>query len=202
MLFHNYMEKLLGSKTKIKILRALHRFPSKDFTTRELSRLIEISHTGVLKALKDLEDMGIIVVGTHGKAHSLKLNKESFLAQGILSIFEVEKETVSHLVEELRRYTKDMDVTSIALFGSIVKKNEEPSSDIDLLIVSRDKRNAEKTISLLQERFVKRFGNSISPHIMSLDEFKVGGRFIEDVLDNNVLIVGKKLEDLYADEKG
>ncbi len=199
MLFHGYMEKLLGSKTKIKILRALYRFPGKDFTTRELSRLIGISHTGVLKALKDLEEMNIIEVGTHGKAYLLKLNKESFLARRILAIFEVEKETVRHLIEELRRYTKDLDVNSIALFGSIVKKTEEPSSDIDLLIVTPDKISAEKKISLLQERFVKSFGSSISPHIMSLDEFKCGGRFTEDVLDHHILIEGRKLEDLYVD---
>ncbi len=201
MLFHNYMEKLLGSKTKIKILRALYRFSGKDFTTRELSRLIGVSHTGVLKALNDLEDMNIIEVGTHGKAHLLRLNEKSFLARRILKIFEVERETLGHLIEELEKSTVDMDVTSLALFGSIAKKNEAPRSDIDLLIVTCDKINAEKRISELQEKFVKRFGNSISPNIMSPEEFKTRKKFAKDVLEHGILIKGRKLEDIYADEK-
>lgn len=201
MLFHDYMEKLLGSRTKIKILRALHRFPGKDFTTREISRLIGISHTGVLKALKDLEEMNIIEVGTHGKAYLLKLNKESFLAGRILKIFEVEGETLGHLIKELRKSTEGMNVISIALFRSIAKKNEDTRSDIDLLIVTRDKINAEKRISELQRKFVKKFGNSISPHIMSPEDFKSREKFTEDILKHSILIKGKKLEHLYADKK-
>lgn len=201
MLFHDYLEELLGSRTKIKILRALSKFPGKDFTTREISRLIGISHTGVLKALKDLEDMNIIEIGTHGKAHLLKLNEDSFLARRILNIFEVEKETLGHLIAELRKSARDMNVISLALFGSIAKKNEDPRSDIDLLIVTLDKINAEKKISKLQKKFVKMFGNSISPHVMSPGEFKSRKKFSEDVIKHSILVKGKKLDGLYADEK-
>lgn len=194
MQFQDYMEKLLGSKAKIKILRVLYRFPGKEFTTREISRLIGISHTGVLKSLKDLEDMNIIEVGTHGKAHLLKLNAESFIVIKILKIFEVERETFKHLIDELRKSTIDMNATSIALFGSIAKKNEDPMSDIDLLVITHDRMSAEKRISELQNKFVKMFGNSISPLIMTPEEFKGRKKFTEDVLNHSVLIKGKKLE--------
>ena len=48
MLFSDYLGTLLGSKVKIKILRALFRFRTKTFTLRELAKYINVSHTAVL----------------------------------------------------------------------------------------------------------------------------------------------------------
>lgn len=201
MLFHNYLEKLLGSKTKIKILRALFKFPRKDFTTREISKLIGVSHTGVLKALKELEEMNIIELGTHGRAFSLKLNEESILASKLLSIFEMERETINYLREELERSFDRANTISLAIYGSIAKKTEAPRSDIDLLIIASDKISAEEQVSELQEKFVKKFGNPISPKIMSPEEFKNSGDFTRDVLKHHTLIKGRKLEELSANKK-
>ncbi len=196
MLFHNYMEKILGSKIKIKILRSLYRFPKKDFTTRELAKFIGASHSGVLKALRDLEEMNLISVGTHGKAYMLKLNEKSFLAKNVLGIFDTEEKTAEHLIQELKKSTVDLAATSIALYGSIVKKTESPLSDIDLLIITDEKEKSEEKISGLQKRFSEAFGNAISPYFLTIKEFKEkkNTKFIRDILKNHVHIRGKRLE--------
>jgi len=196
MLFHNYLEKLLGSKTKIKTLRAAFRFPGKSFTTRELSKLIGVSHTGVLKALGDLEEMNILHIETHGRANVVRLNKESFLAQHLQHIFKLERETVSHLVEDIRKSFNGFEAASIAIFGSLVKGDEEPRSDVDLLIITKDKNGAEERTGELQEKLAGKFGNSVSPHILSPGEFKKERAFREEVLSHHVMVSGKRLEDI------
>ncbi|MFQ6003568.1 MAG: nucleotidyltransferase domain-containing protein [Candidatus Zixiibacteriota bacterium] len=201
MIFHHYLEKVLGSKIKINTLRALHKFPRKDFTTRELAKFMGASHSGVLKALKDLEEMNVITIGMHGKAHLLRLNEKSFLAKNLLRIFDIEEKTIDQLVQELRRSTKDLTATSIALYGSIVKHVESPRSDIDLLLITENKRGVEEKISVLQKRFSDIFGNSISPYFLTSKEFneKKNTKFVKDILENHILIQGRKLEDINAD---
>lgn len=196
MLFHNYMEKILGSIIKIKVLRSLHRFPKKDFTTRELAKFIGASHSGVLKALRDLEEMNLISVGTHGRAHMLKLNEKSFLAKNVLGIFDTEEKTAEHLIRELKRSVNGLTATSIVIYGSIVKKNESLRSDIDLLIITDEKEKNEEKISGLQKRFSEVFGNTISPYFLTLKEFKEkkNTKFVRDILKNHVHIKGKRLE--------
>jgi predicted nucleotidyltransferase len=196
MLFHNHLEKLLGSKTKIKILRVAFKFPGKNFTTRELSKLTGVSHTGVLKALKNLEEMNILHIETFGRANMVGLNKESFLAKHLQHIFKLERETVNNLVEDIKKSFSGFEAVSIAIFGSLVKGNEEPRSDIDLLIITEDKKGAEERAGALQEKLARKFGNSVSPHILSPREFKKGGAFRKDVLNHHIMLSGRRLEDI------
>jgi predicted nucleotidyltransferase len=196
MLFHNYLEKLLGSKTKIKTLRAAFRFPGKSFTTRELSKLAGVSHTGVLKALGDLEEMNILHVETHGRANAVRLNEESFLAQHLQHIFKLERETVSHLVEDIGKSFSGFEAASIALFGSLAKGDGGPRSDIDLLIITEDKNGAEERTGALQEKLAWKFGSSVSPHILSPREFKKERAFRKEVLGHHIMVGGKRLEDI------
>jgi len=137
MLFSKYIEILLGSKVKVKILRALFRFQTKIFTSRELAKQIKVSHTAVLKSLTDLQGMNIIKIETHGTSNLITLNKESHLSSPIGNLFNFELETLQNLKEEIRKILPK--AKSVALFGSIALKKEKANSDIDLLIITKDK---------------------------------------------------------------
>jgi predicted nucleotidyltransferase len=196
MKFHDYLDKALGTKTKVKALRVLFRFPGKDFTTRELSKLVGVSHTGVLKALKELEEMNVVDIGTHGRAYVVRLNNESFLIQPLRYLFDLEGNTVDHLAKDIKKAFRARDVDSVAIFGSIAKGNEESRSDIDLLIITKDKKKAEDGVSKLQGEIVGKYGNPISPHIMLPEEFKKESGFRKDVLSYHMVVVGKRLEEI------
>src|SRR3990170_531426 len=85
MLYHNYLEMLLGSKVKVKILRALHRHSGKEFTVRELADFIGVSHTGVHKALDDLYGMNAVRIRVIGRSHTVAFNVESY-AGGLVDV--------------------------------------------------------------------------------------------------------------------
>lgn len=193
MLFNAYLEVLLGSKVKVKILRALFRFGAKAFTSRELAKYVKVSHTAVLKSVGDLQGMNIIKIESHGKSNLIALNKESCLHNELKRLFDFELETIQRLKEEIKRILPK--AKSAALFGSIATKKEGLNSDIDVLIISHDKIKINEIIAKNQELFSKLFGNVISAHVMTEGEFKKkrGTPFIRGVLESHILIKGDEL---------
>lgn len=193
MLFNTYLEALLGSKVKVKSLRALFRFETKTFTSRELANNIKVSHTAVLKSLGYLQGMNIIRIEAHGTSNLIALNKESYLYNGLKRLFDFEIKTIHHLKEEIKKILPK--TKSVALFGSVAIRKEMFNSDIDVLIISQDKSKIKGIISKNQESFSKKFGNVISAHIMTESEFnsKRNTAFVRDILESYILIKGDKL---------
>ena len=193
MLFNNYLETLLGSKVKVKILRVLFRFQTKTFTSRELAAQIKVSHTAVLKSLGDLQGMNIIKIESHGTSNLISLNRESYLYNELERFFSFEHETLNDLIEEIGKILPK--AKSVALFGSVAMKKEKLNSDIDVLIITSDKLKTYEIIAKKQEEFSKIFGNVISAHIMAENEFmqKRNTHLVKSILENYIMIKGDKL---------
>jgi len=200
MLFHDYLENLLGSKVKIKVLRTLWKFKEKEFTTRELAKFLEVSHTGVKKVLDELEKMNIITIRTFGRAYAFKLNTDSYGASIVKAIFEAEEETLSELKKMLREKLDVPEIISVALFGSVAQGKETPRSDIDILIVTQEREKTEGIITELQKEVVEKFGNSISPYFVVEEDLRRKRSVppIKQVLENHILICGKSLGESYG----
>ncbi|MBI2136290.1 nucleotidyltransferase domain-containing protein [Candidatus Woesearchaeota archaeon] len=193
MLFNLYLETLLGSKVKLKILRVLIRYPTKKFTLRELANHINTSHTAVLKTLKDLQGMNIIRLENHGRSSLLTLNIESCLYPSLVELFSNETATLASLIKKIKKILPG--AKSIALFGSISKRQEMPDSDIDILVITKDKKQARDIIAKNQEEFSKLYGNVVSAYIMTENEFKIKRKtdFGKSILEGNILIKGDPL---------
>ncbi len=193
MLFNNYLETLFGSKVKVRILKAFYRFPTKTFSSRELAKHIKVSHTAVLKSLGDLQGMNIIKIESHGTSNLITLNQESFLYNKLKILFDFEIETLQGLKKEIKKTLPKVKI--VVLFGSIAQKKEELNSDIDLLIITQNKSEANEIIAKKQKLFIKKFGNVISAYIMTKNEFKRkrSTAFVKDLLKNYILIKGDKL---------
>ena len=193
MLFHKYLETILGSKIKVNILRVLIRFSSKNFTSRELARQIKASHTAVLKSLPDLQGMNIITIEKHGKSNLIKINTESIFYNKIKELFDFESKTINELVKELEKLP--LKANTIALFGSIASKQEKINSDIDLLIITNNKNMANEIIANKQTLFTNKFGKIISSYLMTRSEFskKRNSKFIQGIINNHILVKGDEL---------
>ncbi len=196
MLYHSYLELLLGSKVKVKILRTLYRYKGKEFTVRELASFLDLSHMGIRKALDDLYKMNAIRIRVIGKSHTVAINAESYAADLIDKTFKIEEETLGELLKLLKKRLNDPAITSAMIFGSIARGEEEPLSDIDLFILTKDKEKAETAISELQGEVSHRFGNTISPYILSKKELtdKDKTRILEEIRKKHLVICGKPLE--------
>jgi len=86
---HNWLEDVFGSRVKIKMVRELLKH-SKFFTMRELAKDINVSHTGVRKALRDLQGANLIKVEYHGGSNLISVNFDSVVYSSLLEAFENE----------------------------------------------------------------------------------------------------------------
>ena len=147
MLINNYMEMVFGSKVKIKILRIMFRFPDKTFTGRELAGLTkEVSGMAVSKSVKDLISMNLVGLEHHGNSNLLKLNKNSYLFEPLKNLFLAEEATIIKLKEKIRRHLNVQHIKTAAISGSIVKGLGGINSDIDLFIITDNKKWTSETM--------------------------------------------------------
>lgn len=171
LLFHNYLETLLGSKTKIRILRTLNQHKNKEFTIRELSKHIATSHTGVRKALQGLYDMNVITIKAQGKNHILTLNNNSHLVPLLTQLFEYEENTIHELQKDISTHlTNIQGIEEVRIFGSIATGEETPRSDIDLYIITQDKERTMEHIPDLQILCSRKYGNLVTPYLLTPEE--------------------------------
>jgi len=196
MLYHNYLEMLLGSRVKVKVLRTLCRHRGKEFTIRELAEFLNVSHMGVRKALNDLYKVNAIRIRVIGKSHTIALNAESYAGDLADKVFRTEEETLGELVKLLKKGLSDPAITSALIFGSVARGEEDPLSDIDLFILTKDKEKAEVAISELQREVSNRFGNAISPYILSQGQLadKDKSQILEEIRKKHIVVRGEPLE--------
>ena len=197
MLINNYMEIVFGSKVKIKILRIMFRFPDKTFTGRELAGLTkEVSGMAVSKSVKDLISMNLVGLEHHGNSNLLKLNKNSYLFEPLKNLFLAEEATIIKLKEKIRRHLNVQHIKTAAIFGSIVKGVGGINSDIDLFIITDNKKWTSETMEKLQKEINLEFGSVLMPYILTKEEFKSKKNkpIIKNIIENNILIIGDKIE--------
>ena len=197
MLINNYMEIVFGSKVKIKILRIMFRFPDKTFTGRELAGLTkEVSGMAVSKSVKDLISMNLVGLEHHGNSNLLKLNKNSYLFEPLKNLFLAEEATIIKLKEKIRRHLNVQHIKTAAIFGSIVKGLGGINSDIDLFIITDNKKWTSETMEKLQKEINLEFGSVLMPYILTKEEFKSKKNkpIIKNIIENNILIIGDKIE--------
>ncbi|MBI5347046.1 MAG: nucleotidyltransferase domain-containing protein [Candidatus Aenigmarchaeota archaeon] len=194
MIFAKYLEKLVGNKTKIGMLRMFSRIPEKVWSSRDLAKAIGTYNTTVLDNLGDFEEMGLIDLGYHGHVKTIKVNKDSFLFAGVVKpLFEKEAKSLDFLLEDLKSTINTDGLKLAAVFGSIAEHKERPDSDIDILVVTSKKISAEKLLEDNQHRMLKKYGNQISAFVFSPEEFrkKKNAPFIKEAMKNNIVLYGK-----------
>jgi len=112
------------------------------------------------------------------------------------NIFTAIKNKIAH--SSLRK-----DIISIALFGSVNALTDHAGSDIDLAVVVKNaqaKPKLEKLFEVIDRSISTDFGNTVSPYLNTIQEFKSryrdGLQPIKNILRSYRLIYGKRLEDL------
>ncbi len=193
MLIHNYLEQILGSMVKVKILRTLFKFPTKTFTGRELAGLTDgVSHMAVAKSIRDLEDINLVLIEHHGTSNLLRLNKESHLFPILKNLFIAERDTMDKLINDIKK-TLNKKVISCILFGSVARNEEKLSSDIDLLIIAKNKTPIKNLIYDKQKYFTEKYGVIVSPMIYTKKQFNKNIPFVKTIGKDYILILGEDI---------
>jgi DNA-binding transcriptional regulator YhcF (GntR family) len=207
MRFFHPLDKILGSEPQVRILRFFVETGA-EMSGLQLARLLKMSPTTVHKAMHELMDEQVVRMRAVGRAHSFRLNEESWsVAKVIRPAFVAENAIIKDLKKVLslavQRSSLSREILSVALFGSIHEKNEGPGSDIDLFVVVKGAASVGPVETMFSETgasLMPGVGMVISPFVVSLEEFKKKHRtatsLVRSAVGSHDMIFGEPLERL------
>lgn len=202
-----FLENVVGSKAYVRLLRALHSNPHKWFFAKELSELSGLGQGVTLERLERLVQSKVLDMETRGRMTFYRLSIDNPTARRIVELFDDEKDRYPKLSfvhrAILSEYTSRLEsmlkrnIMFIVLFGSVARGTAGPTSDIDVLIVAKNKVE-EKEISKIGARISDKFHANIAQTVVSLEELKkmVKSResIIKNVQNEGIVLLGSEEE--------
>ena len=157
----------LFSGTKRRVLALLFGQPSRSFYATELIGLAGSGSGAVQRELASLAQSGLVTVRAVGNQKHYQANAESPIFAELCGIVQ---KTIG-LAEPLREALALVAPQIIAAFvyGSVAKKTDTTSSDIDLMLLSDDVSYADAFAAL--EAASSTLGRTVNPTILTRKEF-------------------------------
>lgn len=209
-MLHNVLDAVLGSGTKVQILRALLPLTGA-VTGREAQRLGGVrSDRGARQALRQLTELGVILREHSSASHLYRVNPKHELVPALTTLFQAEAARVQNLKQLLRNALKRSELTprveSVILFGSNARMDARPESDTDLLAVTSGEKSVAKVRDALiaaGDRIFARTGLRISPLVLSRERFREryrdGDPLLKNVETEGRVLVGANFNELVGD---
>src|SRR3989344_5358961 len=169
-----FIENLLGSRAKVKVLRVLSEARTA-YSLKSLKAETELSLSIVHRSAEELAEEGILlrIKGTR-KERLYKFDTDSHFAAAIFELFKTEKTRQRKEIIFMHTWSVLEDVVSkikeksnlIVLFGSHARGDATLNSDIDLLVIP--KNSNEEILDSTRTIIAK---NKINPMLLSLAAF-------------------------------
>lgn len=195
MVIYRTFDELFSTWSNVAVLRTL--IDTKNgFTGNEVARVSGMHPNSAIKALTNLENLGIINRQIGGRDHIFTLNREHFLTKEVLlKIFQLENKFLEEIVKELSLILKKQ-VYSAVIFGSVARKEENINSDIDICCIVNLPIEKINLIGLFNNKskiMYEKFGVKLATLIFLKDEFirKRKTKLVKEIVDEGILITGK-----------
>lgn len=192
------MADALFSTTQQRVLGLLFGQPERSFYATEIIGLAGSGSGAVQRELARLEQSGLVTVHRLGSQKHYQANPDSPLFAELCGIA---RKTVG-LAEPLREALTPFASMIVAAFvyGSVAKRQDTATSDIDLMVVSDSLTYADLYGSL--EPLGAKLGRAVNPTVYSRKEFakrvREGNAFMTRVLTQPKLWLIGKEDDLAA----
>ncbi|MCP4275844.1 MAG: transcriptional regulator [Gammaproteobacteria bacterium] len=177
---------VLFSNTQQRVLGYLFGQPERSFYTTELIRLTEAGSGAVQRELKRLSETGLVTVRMLGNQKHYQANFDSPIYSELCGI----AQKTFGLAGPLRKALVPLaeQIQAAFVYGSVAKKSDSASSDIDLMIIS-DTLSYPDVIGTIGE-VERHLGRQINPTIYTKKEL---AQRIEDenAFTNRVLAQNK-----------
>ena len=182
---------ILGSENRKIIVNTILDYPKRQWSCSALEDLTKIPHATVFRTLKGLKNYSVL--------KTIKINKKDIvyelvqnnLTNEIKRVLNIEITTAKSSANEFINFIKDK-INAAVLYGSIAKGTIESESDIDVLLVVKNKNN-DKEIFDIAAKISSKNNRVISPVIMEKKEIldKANKQFIDSVKENMEVLYGK-----------
>lgn len=173
----------LFSGTQQRVLALLFGQPDRSFYANELIALARAGSGAVQRELARLAKSGLATVQVSGNQKHYQANRASPIFQELCGVV---RKTMG-LAEPLREALAPLAnrINAAFVYGSVAKRSDSASSDIDLMIVSNDLTYADLYEAL--EAVSQQLGRKVNPTIFTPSELTKrvasGGAFVKRVLE-------------------
>jgi len=169
---------------------------------RKLGRMLGISHRAASMNLKSLARLGIFLESKMGRENHYRVNLSNPATIYFLSFAEYLKlqKRLDNLPRRIKRIINELQeilvekyldtIFSSLIFGSYAKGYYTKKSDLDLLLITKNKEKIDEDISKIS----RTWGINISPSYLTLEDFqknlKNRNPTMEEILKNHIMLIG------------
>ncbi len=186
---------VLASKKRETIVKTILEYPQRQWSCSSLEETTQLPHATVFRTVQGLQNFGLL--------KTTKINRRD-LVYGLVSDAPIVKELQRMLhmeailakesALELINQIKSKKIIAAFLYGSAVKNQMKPDSDIDILIILQQHHLAtEQEIQQKAANLGSKINKTLAVHIMDKKELKKekNSVFIKSVKENKELLYGK-----------
>lgn len=203
MRFHQPLDELLSRDVHVRLLRFLCR-KGGAWSGRRLAVELAVHPTTAHTALRRLRQATLLDFQRSGNGFVYSLREEHVVVTTCLRpLFEQEAQLPARLHALIRRGLTGLvasDIVSAALYGSLARGQERPTSDIDLFVLVRSepaKPRVRLALDRIGEHVLRAFGSPLAPYLNTVREARRKARqglpLLRDMLGSHRLLWGKPL---------
>jgi predicted nucleotidyltransferase len=185
----------LFTSTQQRVLGVLFGQPNRSFFVTQIMSLAKSGSGAVQRELSRLSESGLVTVTRAGNQKHYQANSSSPLFEELCNII---LKTVG-LEEPLREAVDALagNIRLVMIYGSVAKRTDTSSSDIDVLIVSDD-LTLEQTYAVFAP-VEKRLDRRINPSLYTSQEFakrrKSKNAFLMRILEGPTILLKGSIDD-------
>ncbi len=202
-----YLERIIGTSTKVAALNVLLREPETKFLESELAAKAGSAVSEINRQMPALVKAGIVRMERVGKGKLYQVNNRHFLAHSLKKVFEDLDNIYRKAARKISKFAvcSSKGLKAVILVGSASKGKIrsdliDSPSDIDIVfIVGRGNEKQplfSKLVSYINSETAEEYGIICYPVVLSakeyLDALKDKDRFILEVHTGGVELYGKK----------
>lgn len=164
---------MVGSRTKVRLLRVLFKFPDTEFTGEDLAHKAGVSKPMAHQSLSQLMQENVVARRVVGRAYLYRLLSNSYSARLIAPLFRDQGSPLEELARLIKKTFAAPFIVSVLLYGSVARLEEESISDLDLYVIIRRERErglVQQLVSELNQLTMTSFGNRVSAMIQTVDQ--------------------------------
>jgi len=209
MKFRQPLDAVLDHPGKVRLLRFLCR-KGGEWNGRRLAAEVSLNPVTAHKLLRQLREATVLDFRKVGTNFVYSLRDRHALVEGCLRpLFEQEarmRDALRRLLQCELNGVPRSPVVSVALYGSLVKGQERPTSDMDLLVLVKSeaaKPSVRAALDRAGAAVLRAFGNPLAPYLNTIHEARHKARqglpLFRDILASHRLLFGAPLEEALHD---
>lgn len=200
MIINNLLQHIFSAQSNIVVLRTLNSRVV-GISGRETARISKLSIRNVQNVLAHLESLGLVNRTIGGRDHLFTLNRNNKIVSNLIKyIYEFENEFKNEIFSLIKKKLSVL-TSSLILFGSVARNEEDALSDLDLCIVySKNKLKIESIVFELRDKLYDDYKVTLAPFYILETEFKKRAKQnlspVNSIIEEGILLTGKSIRGL------